>query len=326
MILSKIRNIIQYLFFIITRYFNQKHRYDYPPENNGWKKYGVTPVYGDKETNSVFDPFVLAINEKLFMYLSERNFNNIVRIESQDGIKWSNSKIVLKCIPQSWQMKVNRSCLVIKDNIWHMWYTGQTANVSCIGHSVSMDGLHFKNASIPCIKAEMPLEGISVMNPCVIWNAKKNIFQMWYAAGENYEPDMLFYAESNDGEIWIKNPNPILTKHSHHKWEKIKVGGCDVKLNDDGHYYMYYIGYQNLNVARICFATSIDGIHWERPDNNYILSPTPKQFDSDSVYKPTIVCFKNQEYLWYNGRNNNNEYIGLAINSNEKDASLFKRG
>lgn len=135
---------------------------------------------------------------------------------------------------------------------------------------------------------------------------------MWYAAGENYEPDVLFYAESIDGENWTKIEQPVLSKLESHPWECAKIGGCDVKLREDGSYEMYYIGYQNVDVARICYATSTDGIAWNRSDNNLLIAPSKGRFDSDACYKPAVIETGGVVYMWYNGRHNYDEYIGLA--------------
>ena len=126
----------------------------------------------------------------------------------------------MKRIPNTWETLINRASLAIVDNVWHLWYTGQSPEISKIGHAISTDGIHYHRSSYPCLEATLPQEGVSVMNPCVLWNEDKKIFQMWYAAGENYEPDVLFYAESKNGEQWIKHKQPILFKDKTHEWEK----------------------------------------------------------------------------------------------------------
>lgn len=306
--------IVRYLeskLAILRMKYNMRKRYCYPDSNNGWGKYGESPVFGNQITRSVFDPFAFYNNNKFNLIISERKNNSIILIDSMDGIHWNFCCTLLPNIPNTWQHLVNRACVVRVKNEWHLWYTGQSPYVSCIGHTKS-ENFCFKNAIEPCIKAKLPKEGVSVMNPCVLWNEEKHCFQMWYAAGDNYEPDVLFYAESKDGDKWIKHPEPILTKLPSHEWEKAKVGGCDVKRKSDGTYEMYYIGYQNVDVARICYATSKDGIHWDRTDNNLLIAPSENGFDSDATYKPAVLEKGNRLYLWYNGRSRNEEYIGLA--------------
>lgn len=294
------------------RLINQLETYDFPDQNNGWTKYSNNPIFGDKETNSVFDPYVYKDGNKFVMILSERRYNSIIRVESFDGKVWCTNKTLLKCIPGTWEHYVNRACVLKKDSIYHMWYTGQSPEISKIGHATSRDGIYFKrDKTNPVVEPTCAEEGISVMNPCVLYNEKRGIFQMWYAAGENYEPDMLFYAESIDGQNWQKLKTPILRKNRYHIWEQSKVGGCDVRLLSDSLYIMYYIGYQNVDVARICYAVSNDGIIWQQPDSNLVISPTKGSWDCDAVYKPSYMIIGDQEFIWYNGRKRSTERIGL---------------
>lgn len=299
------------------REINQQHCYDYPAENNGWHKVGNKPVYGNHETESVFDPFVIKHNGKFLMIVSERKYHGLDLLESSNGTDWQNKGPIMKRIPNTWETLINRASLAIVDNVWHLWYTGQSPEISKIGHAISTDGIHYHRSSYPCLEATLPQEGVSVMNPCVLWNEDKKIFQMWYAAGENYEPDVLFYAESKNGEQWIKHKQPILFKDKTHEWEKYKVGGCDVKRQKNSTYIMYYIGYQNLDVTRICYAVSSDGINWTRPDYNICISPSQNSWDSDAIYKPTVLQRDQTLYMWYNGRKGVEEYIGMAIKENE---------
>ena len=319
--LRRAKNKLKRLRFGVTRFFNQTHRYDFPDENNGWKKVGCQPVYGDSTTGEIFDPFVFFEDNRFVMVASERRSGCLIRLDSQDGVVWSKTGCLLNNRKNSWESVVNRASIVNRNGVYHMWYTGQNKNVSKIGHAVSTDGKEFVRLSeFPVLEASMKSEGVSVMNPHVIWNEKKQKFQMWYAAGENYEPDVLFYAESSDGVFWEKNAEPVMTPYPAHKWECAKIGGCFVRVEDSGSYTMYYIGYQNVDVARICRATSKDGINWHRDDCNLCVSPSKNSWDSDAVYKPSVLSYDGKMYLWYNGRKDLQEYIGLAVKEtvNEK--------
>ena len=59
---------------------------------------------------------------------------------------------------------------------------------------------------------------------------------MWYSAGDNFEPDVICYAESSDGISWLKYEKPVLAAYAPHLWEKKKVGGCCVKFDGVHHY------------------------------------------------------------------------------------------
>ena len=54
--------------------------------------------------------------------------------------------------------------------------------------------------------------------------------------------------------------------------------------------------------------------NWVRSMDNPVISPEKKSWDADAVYKPTVVLNKqkNKLLMWYNGRKQNCERIGLA--------------
>lgn len=313
-------NVFKRELFFAKRAITQRDRYDYPAESNGWHKVTCKPVYGDWQTGSIFDPHVIEHDGALLMSASERNTGSIILLRSTDAIHWQKECVLLPPASHTWEEDVNRSCLRHIDGKWHLWYTGQQNKRSAIGYLVadSYDNFQRPENNQPILFPEMPAEGESVMNPCVVWDDSLQLFRIWYAAGEDYEPDRLFYAESKDGNVWHKQPQPVLEKEPNHPWEKYKVGGCDVTRLADGTYEMYYIGYQNVDVARICYATSADGIHWLRSDSNYCLAPSPNSWDADAVYKPAYLKYNGQHYLWYNGRSGMQEYIGMA----QKDGAL----
>lgn len=306
-ILIKIKNRLR-------RLCNNLHRYDFHSSNNGWVKIINKPVYGDEITGSVFDPYSFIYKGHIKMLVSERKTGTLSCIISTNGINWSGRQLILEGIYGTWQNSVNRGCLLFNNGKWHLWYTGQNNVKSSIGYAVSIDGVVFKrmNNCDPVLEPEFFFEGNSVMNPCVLWDEESKLYKMWYSAGEMYEPDVICYATSTDGCDWKKNSQPVLDVYPKHKWERYKIGGCSIIKNNHG-YMMYYIGYQNMDVARICFAYSKDGINWERPGNNYIIGPSKGCWDSDAVYKPSVLEYNNKLYLWYNGRRKNKEYIGLAI-------------
>lgn len=306
------------------RFFNIQHAYDFASVNDGWLKYPYPVLSENNNHDSFFDPFIIKRNNVYELFVSHRENNSIMRFSSKDGIEWNNKQTILNSSNEQWEIKVNRACVLIKDNRWYMWYTGQNTRNSSIGLATSEDGIHFnKYTDNPVIKPTEKYELCSVMNPCVIWDEAEKVFKMWYSAGEQYEPDVLCYATSKDGIKWDKySSNPIFEK-SKNEYDKAKVGGCDV-IKIDNKYIMFYIGYQNVDTARICVAKSEDGINWSRIPNNPIISPSRNKWDSHAVYKPSVYFDKkrNIAYLWYNGRNNNIESIGMAYKKVASDNKL----
>lgn len=291
----------------------------YSPTSGGWRKYEGNPVLGNEDMGTCFDIFVIEDQGEYRMYFSWRKRKSLAVTTSQDGIIWTAPVIILEPrLETGWEDVLNRNCVVKRDDGYHMWYTGQARSYSSwIGYATSSDGYQWKRMSDqPVLYSERPYEGASVMNPCVLWDEQTKLWKMWYAAGETYEPNVIAYATSPDGINWQKlRSNPIFTPDRKSVYEQERVGGCHV-FQRDGWYYMFYIGYENIDTARICLARSPDGIScWQRHPTNPIISPTEGSWDGDACYKPHVVWQpENQRWLlWYNGRNKVPEYIGLAI-------------
>ncbi len=291
--------------------------YDYEPERGNWRKFEGNPILGGPEMGTCFDVHVHRIAGGYRMYFSWRPKKSVAFVESADGIHWGEPRLLVSPRPESgWEDDINRNCVVVRDGLWHLWYTGQARGFSRIGYAKSSDGVNFRRVGDePVMIPEFPWEKQSVMNPFVLPGGGKGGFRMWYAAGETYEPNALGFAESEDGIHWRKSPcNPIFI-HGTEQYDKERVGGCEVVENPDGSYTMFYIGYEDIHTARICAATSPDGVtRWTRLQANPLLSPSLDSWDSAACYKPSALYDRENDrwMLWYNGRTANREYIGLA--------------
>jgi hypothetical protein len=76
---------------------------------------------------------------------------------------------------------------------------------------------------------------------------------------------------------------------------------------------MFYIGFKNVDYAQIGMARSKDGVtNWERFSENPIIKPG-QGWDASAVYKPYAIPDKDKWLLYYNGRREHKEQIGVAI-------------
>ena len=280
-------------------------------------KCNLNPVYGDSETGTLFDVYVSDTGSGLLRIdFSWRKNNTVAAAFSDDGIKWTFPRSTLYPDSSSgWEDAINRNCVLKTGDRYIMWYTGQAHGNSYIGTAESYDGLVFHRISDkPVLSPELPFEGESVMNPCVLYENGK--YRMWYSAGETYEPNVLCYAESDDGIHFTKSPlNPVLTNAPENEYEQNRIGGCQVIPHKDFGYLVFYIGYRDINTACICCACSKDGVtDFHRCKLNPLISPSPGEWDGDSCYKPSALydALKDEWRLWYNGRCGGKEYIGLA--------------
>jgi len=88
----------------------------------------------------------------------------------------------------------------------------------------------------PVLAAEMPWEKVAVMCPHVIYDDKAKLYRMWYSGGEQYEPNAIGYATSEDGLKWAKHErNPIFKPDPGLAWEKDRVTACQATLSGTLH-------------------------------------------------------------------------------------------
>jgi len=310
----KIRLLFFTLSFVyISLYAQEKET------SGGWVKYKKNPVLGGK-LGTIFDISVLKDANGYVMYCSWRPKKSIAISESKDGFHWSDPEIVLG--PDSttgWEEELNRPVVIKRADGYHMWYTGQTGDdgnngKSAIGYAISNDGRHWKRMSAkPVLTPQSAWEKTSLMCPHVIWDEQEKIYKMWYSGGEQYEPDAIGYATSTNGIKWEKYPgNPVFANDTAHSWEQAKVTACQV-IKDGKGYLMFYIGFHDVDYAQIGMARSSDGItKWKRNPVNPIVKPGAG-WDSSAVYKPFAVYDGRKWLLWYNGRKDNKEQIGVVV-------------
>jgi len=81
---------------------------------------------------------------------------------------------------------------------------------------------------------------------------------------------------------------------------------------------MFYIGFRDEPHAAIGLARSRDGItHWQRHPENPIIQPGKNQWDHDACYKPYATFDGKKWLLWYNGRHDSLEQIGVVFHEGE---------
>jgi predicted GH43/DUF377 family glycosyl hydrolase len=319
----------------------------------GWRKYENNPVMGE-ELGEEFDPNIIMMEDGTYrMYFGWRTLGGIAFVEGTDGIHWSEPVMVLEPRKETgWENEANRQTVVVKDNKYYMWYTGQmtrpgyndvdisflaneTCNniyggthstymldhqylgFSCIGFATSDDGVLWERMDEPVLIPDAPWEKDNLMCPHVIWDEEMGLFRMWYSGGGYYEPDDIGYATSKDGIHWNKHEqNPVFRHYPKHIWERERLA-APVVFKEKDWYYMFYIGFEDIHKASICAARSKDGIsNWERhPCNPLITCGKPGDWDGESVYKPWLLHQKDKHrwLLWYNGRRDGMEHMGMAI-------------
>lgn len=304
----------------------------------GWTKYVQNPVIGG-EDDFRFDNHVLRTENGYRMYFSWRKHYAIAMCESTDGISWSEPRLVVEPRPETgWEDDINRPAVVVRDGMYHMWYSGQTAGTtfasttwteayleassntagtSAIGYATSTDGITWERRDAPVLEPELEWEQQALMCPTVFFDEEMQLYRMWYSGGGWFEPNALGAAVSDDGISWRREAEtPVFGPDPDELWERERVAGAHV-VKRDGWHYLFYIGYEDMFKARIGLARSRDGIsEWERHPANPILSAgVPGSWDSESIYKPFVLAEGDNDrwIMWFNARKGTTERIGVAI-------------
>lgn len=234
---------------------------------------------------------------------------------SLNGIDWDFSPDNPILSPDSISDLNYSDPFVLHENSnYYMWLTVQNANGSySIKKSTSPDGISW-STPIPINTIQEWESSVNMVQPSVIH--KDGLYYLWYSAVQSGQWK-IGLATSLDGNNWTKHNSPVL--ESTELWEGNSLGGGKV-IRNDGKFEMYYHAGDPPGIG---YATSNDGIIWEKPENNQLLTTSVGQFDSQKVLSPSVVIVLDlsKKFLYYTGFDGGNYGIGLATEDYEGTAS-----
>jgi hypothetical protein len=146
-------------------------------------------------------------------------------------------------------------------------------------------------------------------------------YMMWYTAGERYQMVGDVYrgivhigmARSKDGLTWEKLPEPALRARLEAVPEFEAVVSKPSVLLIDGTYHMWFSIFDMKSKGyRLGYATSPDGVHWNRAFDRQILPLTADGFDSQNQSYPNVIDMGEQLWMFYTGNSFGATGIGLA--------------
>lgn len=151
--------------------------------------------------------------------------------------------------------------------------------------------------------------------PCVVRDGGR--FRMWYVAGGAWETIAgkampvydIRHAESDDGIRWPEQGRVVLpvTDAREHGF------GRPWLLRDGDGWRMHYsVRLREPLAYRLGYATSADGLHWQRRDDEIGLAATPGAWDGRSICYGTEVRSGGRDWLFYNGDDFGGTGVGLA--------------
>jgi len=220
--------------------------------------------------------------------------------------------------PGEWDaIDVANSSLIYDGMIYKMWYVGHDSSIWQIGYAESQNGIDdWQKNSQPVIKPDSTAgwdnkKEMEVAHPSVLYTDGKG-YEMWYAVisykwQEGSDRFRLRYAISSDGNAWNIYPEYVL-KGTDGSWDSGGMSrGISVIHTGEG-YKMWYTGVDNLNNWGIGYATSTDGLHWNKYPNNEnptpVITPT-KWWEKNWLSYPNVFYDGQTYHMWYTATKEN---------------------
>ena len=149
----------------------------------------------------------------------------------------------------------------------------------------------------PVLSPSQGWEGNRIVDPSIIKDG--DTYKMWYT-GNQGDSMRIGYATSPDGITWTKAPaNPIVPLGGDGAPDKVRAYSCSV-IKDDGIYKMWYSGKDADGNTTICYATSNDGINWNKQGRVLDMGQTG-EWDVGAVREPTVIKDGSAYKMWYCG-------------------------
>ncbi|MBK9098681.1 MAG: T9SS type A sorting domain-containing protein [bacterium] len=242
---------------------------------------------------------------KSFWFITVLLLSNADLLAQVNWIKYVGNPIIT--VPGVWYAGAFAPYVIYNadSSRYEMFFTGATTaggGRPCrIGLAYSNDGLSWQVRSTPVLNPSAgQWDSYTVELPYVIY--ENGSYKMWYSGALSPTTYKIGYATSPDGINWTKHLTPVLEAGTD-PWEAEGVAGSCV-MPVTGGYKMWYVG-ANSGMSKLCigYATSVDGILWQKDtQNNPILEPgISGEWDDTWVTKPSVMFKDNIYYMWYLG-------------------------
>ena len=239
------------------------------------------------------------------------------RATSSDGINWTredtNPVITVGSESQWDDESVSSGPVIFNGSEYKMWYCGLDGTIYRSGLATSNDGIDWtKYADNPVL--DVGESGQWDDNMVVMCSVTFDgiFYKTWYYGRETRTGIWrVGLATSVDGINWERYAgNPILDIGETGEWDDTDIANVSVLYNN-GIYEMWY-GASDGSVKRTGYATSEDGLTWQKDTlNNPILVPEAN-WESAGTEVGSVLFHNSMYKMWYNGETLSVGKIGYA--------------
>jgi predicted GH43/DUF377 family glycosyl hydrolase len=296
--------MIFFILMIFTRLFSQTI----------WSKYPDNPILepgeaGSWDESGITDPKVVFDGESYHLWYSGSllGTTQVGYATSPDGFTWTkseNNPVIEPGSAGSWDsVSVLAGAVIVEEELFKMWYWGFDGTMYQVGYATSSDGVNWsKYEGNPVLTTGDPgsWEGEAVWAPSVIHQG--DIYQMWYVGhNKNFEERKIGYATSDDGIHWSRyEGNPVVDIGDEGDWDMNFVD-CAAVIYKDNRYQMWFVGYNGIS-NNVGYATSSDGVNWEKYEHNPVLKTGRSgAWDSWGLWCSAVIYRDGKYMMWYDG-------------------------
>jgi len=144
-----------------------------------------------------------------------------------------------------------------------------------------------------------------------------SVYKMWYVAGSKWidvkgkkvPTYNIRYMESNDGFSWGKRGTVCLELSNDDEFGF----GRPFVIKEGQLYKMWYSIRTISKGYRLGYAESMDGLNWERKDDEVGIDVSERGWDSEMICFASIVDVNEKRYMFYNGNNYGETGFGVAL-------------
>jgi predicted GH43/DUF377 family glycosyl hydrolase len=193
-----------------------------------------------------------------------------------------------------------------KYRLWAVWSAKES-----LALFESADGIHWSDPEIVLPPEPATKWEDAINRPTVVKRA--GVYHLWYT-GQAKGQSWIGYATSPDGRAWKRmSDKPVISPEL--AWEKVAVMCPQVIWDEETSLFkMWYSGGDQYEPDAMGYATSPDGLHWEKHPSNPIIKPTAENIWEQ--YKTTgghVFRHGGWYYIVYIGfRDMDHAQIGIA--------------
>ena len=281
-----------------------------------WNKYAGNPVLergqpGEWDSHDVINSSIIWDGTTYYMWYGVESAAGIGYATSTDGISWekyADNPVLARGGAGEWDTSIRPTSVLFDGNEYKLYYAGWVESAGHLirqtGLATSLDGINWTKDTLnnPVFtKGESGRwDNYTAWGSHVIH--ENSIYKMWYHGCVSNRIWKIGYAESNDGIAWTKHPDPVMVGEN---TTRPNIGFPFV-IYENNQYSMWYWLTNNSNYmnSQFCYATSPDGLEWNKSESNPILTCGSNTWDGTNIWKPCVLKDGNLYKMWYSGLNN----------------------